>query len=121
MKNAIVTLACCALFAPLAFAQTTRSTSTRQTVTITEPITITGKIITTTEDGAAANYQPVKTLVVREDRTNKPGVYVLNGPGHIVDRAGAPVQTAVKPGARVRVYYANVGDQRMIDHVVVLD
>jgi len=27
----------------------------------------------------------------------------------------------VKPGTRVRVYYTNVGDQRVIDHVVVLD
>jgi hypothetical protein len=120
MKKAIVILACCALFAPLAFAQT-RSTSTRQTATITEPITVTGKIITTTAEGAAANYQPVKTLVVREDRSNKPGSYVLNGPGHIVDKTGALVQTAVRPGARVRVYYTNAGDQRMIDHAVVLD
>jgi hypothetical protein len=82
---------------------------------------VTGKIITTTAEGAAANYQPVKTLVVREDRSNKPGSYVLNGPGHIVDKTGALVQSAVRPGARVRVYYTNAGDQRMIDHVVVLD
>jgi tRNA splicing endonuclease len=38
-----------------------------------------------------------------------------------VDKAGAVVKTAVKPGTRVRVYYANTGNQRMIDHVVVLD
>ena len=94
MKKAILTLACSALFAPLAFAQT-RSKPTEQTATITEPITVTGKLIRTTEEGAAANYQPVKTLIVREDRSNKPGTYVLNGPGHIVDKAGAPVRTAI--------------------------
>ena len=120
MKKTIVILACGALFAPLAFAQT-RSTSTRQTATTAEEITVTGKIITATEEGAAANYQPVRTLVVREDRSNKPGRYVLDGPGHIMDKTGAIVQTAVKPGTRVRVYYTNRGDQRLVDHVVVLD
>jgi len=118
MKKTIVTLACCALLAPLAFAQT-RSTHKKQTTT-EEPITVTGKIIkTTTEEGAAANYQPVKTLVVREDRSNNPGTYVLDGPGHIVNRQGELVLTAIKPGTRVRVYYVNTGDLRVIDHVVV--
>jgi hypothetical protein len=38
-----------------------------------------------------------------------------------VDKAGEIVQTAIKPGTRVRVYYADMGDSRMIDHVVVVD
>jgi hypothetical protein len=75
----------------------------------------------TTEEGAAASYQPTKTLVVREDSSNTPGTYVLKGPGHVVDKAGKVIQTAIKPGARVRVYYINEGDSRMVDHVVVLD
>jgi len=45
MKKTIVTLACCALIAPLAFAQTS-STHKRQTTN--EPMTVTGAIITTT-------------------------------------------------------------------------
>ena len=73
------------------------------------------------EDGAAANYQPARTLVIREDNSNKAGRYVLNGPGNVVDKRGDAVKTAVKPGARVRVYYTKVGNQRVIDHVVVLD
>jgi hypothetical protein len=73
----------------------------------------------TTEEGSAANYQPVKTLVVREDRSNIPGSYVLNGSGHVMDKNGELIRTAIKPGAHVRVYFANVGDQRMVDHVVV--
>jgi hypothetical protein len=120
MKKTIVTLACCALIAPLAFAQT-RSTSKGQTATTTEAVTVTGEIITTTEDGAATSYQPFKTLVVREDSSNKPDRYVLNGKGYVVDKAGAVVKTAVKPGTRVRIYFANTGNQRLIDHVVVLD
>src|SRR5205823_3544491 len=53
MKKIIVTLACCALIAPLAFAQT-GSTHKKQKTTTEEPITVTGKIIqTTTQEGAA--------------------------------------------------------------------
>jgi len=114
MKKTIVALACCALFAPLAFAQT-------KTTTTTETITVTGRIVTESEEGSAANYQPARTLVIREDKSNKPGRYVLNGRGNVVDKQGDTVKTAVKPGTRVRVYYTNVGNQRVIDHVIVLD
>ena len=114
MKKTIVALACCALFAPLAFAQT-KATTTNETITVT------GRIVTESSEGAATNYQPRKTLVIREDKSDKPGRYVLNGRGNVVDKRGDVVKTAVKPGTRVRVYYTNVGDQRVIDHVVVLD
>jgi uncharacterized cupin superfamily protein len=98
----------------------TRSTHRRQTTTATEqPITVTGTIITTTEEGSAANYQPAKTLVVREDRSNTPGSYVLNGPGHVVNKNGDVIQTAIKPGTHVRVYYVYARDLRVVDHVVV--
>jgi hypothetical protein len=105
--------------APLAFAQTS-STDKRQATT-TVPITVTGTILPTPEEGAAAAYQPAKTLVVREDSSNHPGRYVLNGPGHVVDKSGRAVQTAIKPGTRVLVYYISTGDLHMVDHVVVLD
>jgi hypothetical protein len=120
MKKIIITLGC-VLIAPLAFAQP-NSTDKKQGATTTEPVQVTGTIIRTmTEDGAAASYQPAKTLVVREDRSSNPGRYVLNGRGHVVNKAGEIIQTAIKPGARVRVYYADMGDLRMIDRVVVLD
>jgi hypothetical protein len=119
MKKTIVTLACSALLAPLAFAQT-GSKGTRQGTATTEPITVTGTIIKmTTEEGSAANYQPFKTLVVREDRSNAPGTYVIRGPGHVMNKAGEPIRTAIKPGTRVRVYYVNAGNSRVVDHVVV--
>jgi hypothetical protein len=120
MKKIIVTLGCL-LIAPLAFAQP-NSTDKKQEATTTEPIEVTGTIIRTMiAEGAAASYQPRKTLVVREDNANGPGRFVLNGRGHVVNKAGEIVQTAIKPGTRVRVYYANMGDLRMIDHVVVVD
>ena len=120
MKKIIVTLGC-VVIAPLAFAQPS-PTDKKQNATTTERINVTGTIIrTTSEEGAAASYQPAKTLVVREDRSNNPGRYVLSGRGHVVNKAGEIVQTAIKPGTRVRVYYADMGDLRMIDHVVVID
>ena len=111
----IVTLACL-LVAPLAFAQT-GSTHKKQTRTAVEqPITVTGTIITTTEEGSAATYQPFKTLVVSKDT---PGSYVLNGPGHVVSNNGEVIRTAIKPGSHARVYYVNTGGLRMVDHVVI--
>ena len=73
----------------------------------------------TSEEGSAANYQPARTLVVREDRSNTPGSYVLNGRGHVVNKKGEVIQTAIKPGTHVRIYYANAGDSRIVDRVVV--
>ena len=120
IKKTIVILACGALIAPMAFAQT-RSTHKRHATTATEePITVTGTIIKmTTGEGSAANYQPFKTLVVREDRSNTPGSYVLNGPGRVVNKNGKVMRTAIKRGTHVRVYYVSTGDSRMVDHVVV--
>jgi len=73
----------------------------------------------TSEEGSAANYQPVKTLVVREDRSNSPGTYVLNGPGHVFDKNGKVIRTEIKPGAHVRIYFADMGNLHMVDRVVV--
>jgi hypothetical protein len=118
MKKTIVTLAC-ALIAPLAFAQTS-SKGTRQGTNTAESITVTGTIITTTtEEGTAASYQPIKTFVVREDGSNNPDRYVLDGTGRVVNKAGEVVHTAIKSGTHVRVYYVNTGDSRVVDHVVV--
>jgi hypothetical protein len=119
IKKTIVILACGALIAPVAFAQT-RSTDKKQTTAATEPITVTGTIIKmTTGEGSAASYQPYKTLVVREDVSNTPGSYVLNGPGRVVNKNGEVIQTAIKPGTHLTVFYVNTGDSRIVDHVVV--
>ena len=120
MKRIIITLGCL-LIAPLAFAQP-NSIEKKQGATTAEPVEVTGAIIRTMiTEGAAATYQPSKTLVVRDDNANDATRYVLNGRGHVVNKAGEIVQTAIKPGTRVRIYYADIGDLRMIDHVVVVD
>ena len=67
MKKATTIVVCCALLAPLAFAQPESKGKT----STTEEITVTGAVIKmTSEEGSAANYQPIKTLVVLEDRSN---------------------------------------------------
>ena len=119
MKKPITILICCALLAPLAFAQP-ESKGKGQGASTTEEVTVTGAIIKmTSEEGSAANYQPVKTLVVLEDRFNTPDTYVLSGRGHVVNKKGELIQTAIKPGTKVHIYYANVGDSRLVDRVVV--
>ena len=86
MKKAITILVCCALLAPLAFAQP-ESKGKRQNTSTAEEITVTGAVIKmTSEEGSAANYQPIKTLVVLEDRSNTPGTYVLNVRGHVMNK-----------------------------------
>ena len=112
MNKTIVTLACCIVLVPLAFAQRERQTTTRTE----QPITVTAPIITTPEEGLAASYQPFKTLVVSKDT---PGSYVLDGPGHVVNNNGEVIRTAIKPGTHVHVFYVNTGGLRMVDHVVV--
>jgi hypothetical protein len=117
MKKVIISIACCAMIAPLAFAQSSK----QKTSTAAEKgVTVTGTIVTTTvEGGAAASYQPAKTLVVLEDASKDPGRYVLSGPGHIVNQKGEIIPTPIKPGTHVRVYFAGTGATRAIDHVVV--
>jgi len=115
MKRTIVILACL-LVAPLAFAQTGSKHKRQTTAEIEQPVTVTGAIITMAVDGAAANYQPFKTLVVTRDT---PGRYVLEGPGHVENEKGEVIRTAIEPGTRVHVYYANSGGSLVLDHVVV--
>jgi hypothetical protein len=122
VKKAIVALAC-VLIASSAFAQTTskrtRYYRTTTAVTSVEGVTVTAPIISA-EGASAATYQPAGTLVVRTDSAN-PERFDLYGPGLVYDKFGRPVRGPIKPGARVVVFYANMGDRRLVDHVVVLD
>src|SRR5216684_1949684 len=83
MKKIIVTLTCL-LVAPLAFARP-GSARERHKTTAIEPITVTGTIIRTREEGSAAKCQAFKTVVVMKERG---GGEVLEGPGHVVNKGG---------------------------------
>ncbi len=108
-KTLIISIGCCALLAPLAFGQDP------QTAAVEQGVTVTGTSITV-EGGEAASYQPAKTLVVHNEG---PGHYVLNGRGHVFNSKGERVQSAIRPGTHVHVYFANNGGVRTLDHVVV--
>ena len=122
MKKMIVTIACCALVAPLAIAKEknkskqTRSTHVAlvnpSTVTVTAPGTSTRSV-----EGVAASYQPANALVINQ---NGSGRYVLSDPERVLDRKGEVLRGRPRPGAFVQVVFARDEEGReTIDHVVV--
>ena len=116
MIRVIVSIACCALIAPLAFADGPK----QRTPTAAAPeqgITVTGTTIVAVDKCEAASYQPPNTLVVRNNAD--PHRYVLYGSGHVVNSKGERIGMAVRPGASVHVFFASTGGVKTIDHVVV--
>jgi hypothetical protein len=117
MKRTIISFAC-ALIAPLAFAQT--STTTSETTT-TSPTT--GTSTTTTESsktytsGTVTTYTPGKTIVVRS--TEGPVTFGLGTAANIVDATGKVVTAPLRSGQKVRVYYSGTGDSRVVERVIV--
>ncbi len=114
VKRIMIALAC-ALIAPLAFAQTS-TTTTEQTTTATQPTTTT-ETTTTYTAGTVTTYEPGKTIVVKSDQG--PVSFALGTAARVVNGAGHVVKSALRPGQRVRVYYTGAGDTRAVEHVVV--
>src|SRR5213592_3855254 len=114
MKRTIITLAC-ALVAPLAFAQT----STTTTETTTEPATTTQTTSTTYTAGTVTTYEPGKTIVVRGEQG--PVSFALGTAAHIVNAAGQVVTAPLRAGQRVRVYYTGPVEHRTVERVLVED
>src|ERR1700751_6339462 len=114
MKKAIVALAC-ALVAPMAFAQT----STTTTETTTEPATTTQTTSTTYTAGTVTTYEAGKTVVVKGDQG--PVSFALGTAAHVVDAAGKVVTAPLRAGQKVRVYYTGPTESRTVERVVVED
>jgi hypothetical protein len=114
MKKTMIALAC-ALAAPLAFAQTS-TTTTEQTTT--QPTTTT-ETTTTYTSGTVTTYSPGKTIVVKS--SEGPVSFALNAPVRIVNAAGNVVKAAITPGQKVKVYYTGTGETRVVERVVVED
>jgi hypothetical protein len=114
VKKTIIALVC-GLIAPLAFAQTS-STSTEQTTTTTQPTTTT-ETTTTYTAGTVTTYEPGKTIVVKSDKG--PVSFALGTAARIVNGAGHVVKSALRPGQRIHVYYTGTGETRAVDRVVV--
>jgi hypothetical protein len=115
MKRTIVTIACCALVAPLAFAKDKKHK--HLTMSYEEQgVTVTGKAPPTVVGGSAASYQPNGTMVVNQDGA---GQYILNGAGSVLNSKGEAVHT-LNPGTPVHIYFAETADgAKTIDHIIV--
>ena len=114
MKKSLITLAC-ALIAPVAFAQTS-TTTTEQTTTA--PETTTTSTSTTYETGTVTTYTPGKTIVVRSERSG-PVSFALGTAARVVDATGKIVTAPLRAGQKVRVYYTGTGDTRVVERVQV--
>ncbi len=121
MKKSMITLAC-AMIAPIAFAQT--STTTTEKTSTTAPVagTTTTETTTTYTDGTVTTYTPGKTIVVRKEGVTEPISYVLGKTVHYVNKAGREIdEHLIRPGARVHVYYDGTGSTQVVNRVVVDD
>jgi hypothetical protein len=114
MKKTIIGIAC-ALVAPLAFAQT----STTTTQTTTEPATTTQTTSTTYTAGTVTTYEPGKTVIVKSDQG--PVSFALGTAARIVNSTGKVVTAPLRAGQKVRVYYAGPTESRTVERVVVED
>ena len=117
MNKSIITAAC-ALIAPVAFAQT--STTTTEQTTTAPVATTTTESSTTYEAGTVTTYAPGKTIVVKSEREG-PVSFALGTAARIVNGAGKIVTAPLRPGQKVRVYYTGTGDTRVVEHVQVED
>ena len=111
MNKSMITLAC-AMIAPIAFAQT--STTTTEQTTTTAPATTT-QTTTTYSAGTVTTYEPGKTIVVKSEQG--PVSFALGTAARIVDGAGKIVTAPLRSGQKVRVYYT--GPQRVVERVQV--
>ena len=115
MKKIIIGLIC-ALVTPLAFAQT--STTTTEETTSTKPATTTETTTSTTYTaGTVTTYEPGKTVVVRSDQG--PVSFALGTAARVVDAAGKVVTAPLRAGQKVRVYYTGPTESRTVERVVV--
>jgi endonuclease YncB( thermonuclease family) len=113
VKRTIIALVC-GLVAPLAFAQT--STTTTEETTSTRPSTTT-TTTPTYETGTVSTYEPGKTIVVRGEQG--PVSFALGTAANIVDAAGKAVTAPLRSGQKVRVYYTGPVEHRTVERVLV--
>ena len=114
MKKSMITLAC-AMIAPIAFAQTSTTTTEQTTIA---PATTT-ETTTTYSAGTVTTYEPGKTIVVKSDAG--PVSFALGTAARIVDGAGKIVTAPLRAGQKVRVYYTGAGEKRVVERVLVED
>jgi len=116
VKKTIIGLIC-ALVTPLAFAQTS-TTTTEETTTTNKPVTETTTSTTYTA-GTVTTYEPGKTIVVKSEEG--PVSFALGTAARIVNGAGKVVTAPLRAGQKVRVYYTGPTEHRTVERVIVED
>jgi hypothetical protein len=119
VKKTIIGLIC-ALVVPLAFAQTS-TTTTEETTTTNRPVTTdtTTTTSTTYTAGTVSTYEPGKTVVVKSDEG--PVSFALGTAARVIDGAGKVVTAPLRAGQKVRVYYTGPTEHRTVERVIVED
>jgi hypothetical protein len=115
VKRTIIGLIC-ALVAPLAFAQTS-TTTTQETTTTDKPVTTDTTTTATYTAGTVTTYTPGKTVVVKSDQG--PVSFALGTAARIVDATGKVVTAPLRAGEKVRVYYTGPTERRTVERVIV--
>ena len=118
MNKSIITVAC-ALIVPLAFAQTS-TTTTEQTTTSAPVATTSTETTTTYEAGTVDTFTPGKTIVVKSERQG-PVSFALGTAARVIDGAGKIITAPLRAGQKVRVYYTGTGEKRVVERVQVED
>jgi len=117
MKKVIISIACCALVAPLAFAKDKKGNELKRTVAETSVTVTATNPNQRVEGGSAASYQPLGAIVVRQDG---PGVYILEARGHVFNSRGEMIEGPVSPGTRMHVYFTkDDAGLQTVDRVVI--
>jgi hypothetical protein len=113
VKKTIITLAF-ALIAPLAFAQTsTTTTEQKRTPQRTKTTETASGTVTTT-------YEPGKIIVVSSESGQDTFCFVLAKAIRYVNKAGREIdERLIKPGTRIELYYDDTGQTRVVNRVVV--
>jgi hypothetical protein len=91
------------------------------TTVVTEPVVKTRETTTTTTytDGTVASYEPGSRIIVRKQGVTDPISYTIGKTVRFVNKAGREIKSAIKPGARVHVYYTGTGETQVVERVVV--
>ena len=121
MKKVIISIACCALVAPLAFAKDKKGKQLQSRAFLAETpagVTVTAPSPNQRVEGAmVASYQPARTIVVRHDG---PGTYMPEARGHVFNSRGEMVEGPVSAGTRMHVYFIkDDAGLQTLDRVVI--
>jgi hypothetical protein len=105
MVKKIINALVFAVIAPLAFAQTSTTTT---------------KTGATAREGTVTTFEPGKVIVVGSENGHATFSYVLDETVRYVNKAGRKIdEHRIKPGTRVHVYYDDTGETPLVDRVVV--